>query len=130
MPTGTNGVDVTETTQQNAEALAAYQGVMDERSQSVPTSGTTGHSGRVTRNKLPTAALVQIIAVTNAGGVGFVDVRLMVNPGDGNPIAHATIHTLPYLRHPVMMDHPAVGDIGMAIFGGADGLYLGRHPSP
>ena len=51
--------------------------------------------------KLATVAAVQVMAVTNAGGVspvGFVDVQPMVNQvdGAGNPTPHATIHNLPY----------------------------------
>jgi phage baseplate assembly protein gpV len=75
--------------------------------------------------KLATTAVVQVIAVTNSGGVspvGFVDVQPMVNQmdGAGNPTPHATIHNMPYVRlqggtNAIIMD-PAVDDIGVAVF--------------
>lgn len=75
--------------------------------------------------KLATAALVQVMAVTNSGGVsavGFVDVQPMVNQvdGAGNPTPHATIHNMPYVRlqggtNAIILD-PKVGDKGVAVF--------------
>jgi hypothetical protein len=75
------------------------------------------------------ATLVQIKAVTNAGGVspvGFVDVLPLVNQldGDGNAWPHGVVHNLPYFRlqggaNAVILD-PQVGDIGMAVFADRD----------
>jgi hypothetical protein len=75
------------------------------------------------------ATLVQVKAVTNAGGlapVGFVDVQPMVNMMDGlgNATPHGIIHHLPYFRlqgggDAVILD-PKVGDIGIAIFADRD----------
>ena len=80
-------------------------------------------------NKMATTTLVQVVAVTNSGGlspVGFVDVHPMVNQidGRGNPTPHGTIRHLPYLRlqggtDAIIMD-PKVGDIGMASFASHD----------
>lgn len=75
------------------------------------------------------SALVQVRAVTNAGGVapvGFVDVQPMVNQidGAGNATPHGTIHQLPYFRlqggaNALILD-PQVGDIGIAVFADRD----------
>jgi hypothetical protein len=75
------------------------------------------------------ATLVEVKAVTNAGGlspVGFVDVMPLVNQldGDGNAVAHGVVHNLPYFRlqggaNAVIID-PEVGDIGMAVFADRD----------
>ena len=72
-----------------------------------------------------TAALVQVKAVTNLGGVspvGFVDILPLVNQvdGAGNQTVHGTIGHTPYLRlqggsNAVILD-PQVGDVGLAIF--------------
>lgn len=74
-------------------------------------------------------ALVQIMAVTNAGElakVGFVDVQPMVNQldGQGNAVPHGVINNLPYFRmqggtDAIIMD-PKVGDIGIAVFADRD----------
>jgi hypothetical protein len=74
---------------------------------------------------MATAALVQVQAVTNTGGVipaGFVDVLPLVNQidGVGNATPHGTLHSLPYCRvqagtNAVILD-PVVGDIGIAAF--------------
>ena len=75
--------------------------------------------------RISTATLVQVKAVTNAGGVspvGFVDVLPLVNQmdGAGNALPHGTIFTCPYFRlqggaNAVILD-PQVGDVGIAIF--------------
>ena len=69
--------------------------------------------------------LVQVVAVTNDGGVepvGFVDVHPMVAQvdGKGQPTPHGVIYGLPYIRvqggsNAVILD-PQVGDIGLAVF--------------
>lgn len=76
-------------------------------------------------NKLATVALVQVKAVTNAGGVspvGTVDVQPLVNQltGQGVPYPHGTIYKVPYFRlqggaNAVILD-PQVGDLGMCAF--------------
>ncbi len=75
------------------------------------------------------ATLVQIKAVTNAGGVspvGFVDVLPLVNQldGYGNAMPNSIVHGLPYFRmqggaNAIILD-PQVGDIGMAVFADRD----------
>lgn len=75
--------------------------------------------------KLQTTTLVQIVSVTNAGGVtpvGFVDVHPLVNQmsGDRKATPHGVIHNIPYFRlqgggNAVILD-PQVGDIGMCGF--------------
>ncbi len=72
-----------------------------------------------------TAALVQVKAVTNSGGVapvGFVDILPLVNQvdGAGNQTPHGTIGHCPYFRlqggaNAIIID-PQVGDIGLAVF--------------
>ena len=89
-----------------------------------PSDGTTefdAHAFVINQiiGKLATTAIVQVLAVTNDGGVspvGFVDVQPMVNQvdGAGNPTPHATIHNLPYFRlqsgtNAVVVD-PVVGE--------------------
>ena len=79
--------------------------------------------------KVNTATLVEVKAVTNAGGlspVGYVDVQPLVNQVDGlgNATPHGIVHNLPYLRiqggtNAIILD-PEVGDIGMAAFGDRD----------
>lgn len=74
--------------------------------------------------KISGAKLVQVVAVTNSGGVspvGFVDVQPLVNQLDGwnNATPHGTIYHLPYFRlqggtNAVIID-PQVGDIGVAV---------------
>jgi len=71
-----------------------------------------------------TSIPVQIIAVTNAGGVspiGTVNVQPMVSSvdGSGQIWAHGIIHNVPYMRiqggaNGIILD-PVVGDIGIAI---------------
>lgn len=75
------------------------------------------------------SALVQIVAVTNSGGlspVGFVDVLPLVNQldGNGNMMPHDVVHNLPYFRiqggtDAVIID-PKIGDIGCAVFADRD----------
>ena len=70
-----------------------------------------------------TSIPVQIIAVTNAGGVspiGTVDVQPMVNSvdGSGQIWAHGIIHNVPYMRiqggaNGIILD-PQINDIGIA----------------
>lgn len=73
-----------------------------------------------------TAALVEVLACTNAGGiapVGTVDVRMLVsqvNGQGGNPEPHGPMYSLPYHRlqggaFAVIVD-PKAGDIGVAVF--------------
>lgn len=79
--------------------------------------------------RVNTSTLVQVVKVTNNGGVspvGFVDVQPLVNQidGAGNSMPHGVVHNLPYFRvqggtNAVIMD-PQVGDIGMAVFGDRD----------
>jgi hypothetical protein len=79
--------------------------------------------------QMATAALVQVKAVTNAGGLapsGMVDVQPMVSQidGAGNGTPHGTINGLPYFRiqggaNAVIID-PQVGDIGIAVFASTD----------
>jgi hypothetical protein len=76
-----------------------------------------------------TATLVQVVAVTNAGGVspvGFVDVHPLVNQitGAGAPQPHGTIYHIPYFRlqggaNAIILD-PQVGDRGVAVFADHD----------
>lgn len=71
------------------------------------------------------SALVQVVAVSNAGGVspvGTVSVSPLVNQidGNGNATPHGNIHGLPYARvqggtDAIILD-PRVGDIGIAVF--------------
>jgi hypothetical protein len=76
------------------------------------------------------STLVQIVSVTNAGGVtpvGTVDVTPLVNmiDGSGKSYPHGTVHGLPYARtqnsggDAVILD-PKVGDIGIAVFADRD----------
>lgn len=74
---------------------------------------------------ISTVKLVQVVAVTNSGGlspVGFVDVQPLVNQLDGydNAVDHGVVHNIPYFRlqggtDAVILD-PKVGDIGMCGF--------------
>lgn len=76
-----------------------------------------------------TATIVQVKAVTNAGGVaaaGKVDVQPMIHQldGAGNIVPHGTVYGLPYFRllggtDAVILD-PKVGDIGIAVFADRD----------
>ena len=79
--------------------------------------------------RVQTATLVRIVSVTNSGGVspvGLVDVLPLVNQLDanGNAIAQATIHNVPYARmqggaNAVIID-PEPGDIGICVFASRD----------
>ena len=78
---------------------------------------------------MATATLVQVKAVTNAGGVapvGYVDIQPMVNlvDGVGTAVPHGTIYKCPYHRlqggaNAIILD-PEVGDIGVAVFADRD----------
>jgi hypothetical protein len=75
--------------------------------------------------KICTATLVEVKAISNAGGVaavGTVDVQVLVNLMTGNRVAvpHGTISGIPYMRiqggtNAVILD-PQVGDIGICVF--------------
>lgn len=70
-----------------------------------------------------TSMPVQVVAVTNAGGVsaiGYVDVKPLVSLLDGAGVAipHGIVHNIPYMRiqggsNGIILD-PVVGDIGIA----------------
>lgn len=73
-----------------------------------------------------TAALVQVLGCTNAGGLvpaGTVDVYMLVNQvngAGGSPTQHGPLYRLPYNRlqggaFAAIID-PAKGDIGLAVF--------------
>lgn len=80
-------------------------------------------------NKLQTVTLVEVVAVSNDGGVspvGTVDVRPLVNQMSGDRIAtpHGVIYGIPYFRlqggtDAVILD-PKVGDLGMCAFASRD----------
>lgn len=80
-------------------------------------------------NKIWVSTLVQVKAVTNAGGlspVGYVDVQPMVNMLDGanNATPHGTIYHIPYLRlqggtNAIILD-PVINDIGICVFAHSD----------
>jgi hypothetical protein len=80
-------------------------------------------------SRVSTCMPVQVVAVTNSGGisaVGYVDVQPLVNQTDGNDNAtpHGVLHGLPYCRlqggsSAVILD-PVVGDIGVAVFASRD----------
>ena len=79
--------------------------------------------------KMQTATLVKVVAVSNSGGVdpvGTVDVVPMVDQIDSNgeSIPHTTIFNVPYCRlqggaNAIIID-PQVGDIGIAVFASRD----------
>ena len=79
--------------------------------------------------KMQTSIPVQVVRCTNDGGVspvGLVDIMPMVNQVDaaGNPIKHATIFNVPYVRiqggnNAIIID-PEPGDIGIAHFASRD----------
>lgn len=80
-------------------------------------------------NRIQTATLVRVDAVTNSGDVspvGFVDVTPLVNQVDSDGLAtpHATIYNVPYLRmqggaNAIILD-PQVGDKGLCCFASRD----------
>lgn len=80
-------------------------------------------------NGVRTATLVQVVSVTNAGGVeavGFVDIQILVQrvDGAGQVIDAGVVHDVPYLRlqggaNAVILD-PQVGDIGIALMADRD----------
>src|SRR3954470_11838233 len=79
-----------------------YQGAQN------PSSATSEYNThafviRQILSQISTATLVQIKAVTNAGGiapVGFVDVLPLVNQIDGGngAMPHGVVHNVPYFR--------------------------------
>jgi len=86
-----------------------------------------------------TTTLVQVKAVTNVGEVapvGFIDVQPMVAQldGRGQPTPHGIIHNVPYMRvqggsNAVIID-PAVGDIGICVFGSHDLSSVKNNKAP
>jgi len=80
-------------------------------------------------NRVQTATLVRVDAVTNAGEispVGFVDVTPLVNQvnSDGIPTPHITVFNIPYFRlqggaNAIILD-PQIGDIGVCVFASRD----------
>lgn len=88
-------------------------------------------------SQIQTAAMVTVVAVTNAGGVspvGSVDVRILVNQqtSNGTQVPHSVIHDIPYFRiqggaNAVILD-PVVGDIGVCLFCSRDIQSLKADP--
>lgn len=84
---------------------------------------------RMLMGHMATSTLGRVVAVTNSGGVapvGFVDVQPLVHQvdGQGQPVPHAVIYSVPYFRlqggtSAVILD-PAVGDIGFVLFADHD----------
>ena len=80
-------------------------------------------------SRIAGATLVQVVSVTNSGGVapvGSVDVSPMVSmiDGQGRTSPHGIIHNLPYFRlqggaNAIIID-PVIGDIGIAVFADRD----------
>ncbi len=80
-------------------------------------------------SKIATSTVVEVVGVTNAGGVsptGYVDVQPLVNQvdGAGNAIPHAVVFGAPYGRlmggtNAVILD-PEVGDLGIVNFASRD----------
>lgn len=90
--------------------------------------------------KMQTATLVRVVAVYPPSGslVGKVDVLPLVNQvdGAGNTVPHVTLYGRPYSRvqggsNAVICD-PAVGDIGVMVFGSRDlsSVIASGNPSP
>jgi hypothetical protein len=104
---------------------SAYSGLADFTSDTSELNEHTFLFKRLLRGGVWTSGLVEVISVTNAGGlspVGFVDVSPMVHQvdGKGNATPHGVIHNLPYFRlqggaNAVIID-PVAGDIGGAMF--------------
>jgi len=79
--------------------------------------------------RMATVTLVQVVKVTNTGGVaavGFVDLQPLVSQVDPNmnPTPHAIIRNNPYFRiqggaNAIIID-PEVGDVGIALFASRD----------
>lgn len=80
-------------------------------------------------NGVRTATLVQVVSVTNEGGVGpvgLVDVQILVSrvDGAGQVIDAGLVHNVPYFRlqggaNAVILD-PKIGDIGIALMADRD----------
>lgn len=90
-----------------------------------------------------TAALVKVLACTNAGGIvpaGTVDVQILVYQVDGNggsPTPHGPLYNVPYNRlqggHFAAIIDPVPGDIGLAVFCSRDSsaaVVAKGHASP
>lgn len=88
-----------------------------------------------------TAAIVKVLACTNAGGiapVGTVDVQMLVNQVNGagtDPESHGPMYGLPYFRlqggaFAAIID-PQPGDIGLAVFCSRDstGAFAAKGPA-
>ena len=82
-------------------------------------------------SRIQTVTLVKVVAVHSGGvaPVGLLDVQPLVAQldGAGSPVAHGTIHNVPYFRlqggsNAVIID-PEPGDIGMCGF-------CSRQPPP
>ncbi len=78
--------------------------------------------------KVQTAILVEAIAVRGGGlgPVGMMDVQVLVDQvdGAGTAVPHVTLYNRPYVRwqggaNAIILD-PAVGDIGLMVFGSRD----------
>ena len=101
----------------------AYLGAANQATGADPTNLQSFLIWQILRS-ISGAKLVQVVGVTNSGGVsavGFVDVQPLVNQLDGwnNATPHGTVYHLPYFRlqggtNAVIID-PQVGDIGVAV---------------
>lgn len=122
-----------------------------DASQPLPTfrDGSTGRSQfsamefllRMRLGEVRTIQLVQVLAVSNNGGVtpvGTVDVQPLVGQvdGQGNVTQLPKLYGLPYFRlqggtNAVILD-PQIGDIGMAAFCDRDisAAVVAKKPSP
>jgi hypothetical protein len=126
--------DLESTITAKKEPFAGYAGYQQPADSSTEPSAHHAVINAII-GRLATTAIVQVLAVTNAGGVspvGFVDVQPMVNQmdGAGNPTPHGTIHNMPYFRlqggtSAIILD-PVVGDIGIAVFCSRDILQVKR----
>lgn len=91
-------------------------------------------------SRIATSTLVQVLKVTNDGGVspvGFVDLQPLVKQvdGDGNATDQPIIHACPYSRlqggsNAIILD-PQIGDIGVVVFASRDisGVVANRGPA-
>lgn len=107
---------------------SGYRGAQTEQSGATPFNAMNFLVTQILNGRNH-ATLVQVKAVTNAGGVapvGFVDVLPLVNQldGDRNAVPHGIVNSLPYFRmqggtNAIILD-PQVGDIGLAVFADRD----------